>query len=255
MKFILFTTFVVLINVISLFSQPKHIETILSVVDKDNKGVQLYFGLDIEATDGRDPAMGESEKPGHPPNGMHALLMLPTEEHEYCYRDFRKLSNESQQIYKEFRIEVQPASARNFDPIYFRWEYPLQSGIDSIVIYDRKTNGQTAKFNLDSKKVNIVSNENADSFIAKAYYHPKTTGVEEDVISNVIFPNPASNFIVIHGLQNIEQIEITDIYGKTYHASKFSDSTLSISDLHSGVYALSVVDATQKRMIGTFVKQ
>lgn len=231
----------------------QHIQTVLSVVDAANTGSQLYFGLDSAATDQRDSSMGESEKPGHPPGGMHALLLLPTG--ELCYRDFRKLTG-APYINKEFRVEVQQFAARNKAPINFKWDYPLEKGIDSIIIYDRKTEGEKVRFSLDTRRKFVVYDDISDSFIIQAYYSFGPTNVREELVKNdLIYPNPADNSLVVQGIAKDDILEIYAMNGQTHRLQATDNNIVYVTDLSAGVYSVSVLGTNGKRFIGMFVKR
>lgn len=233
------------------------IETRLLIVDNNNIGVSVYFGLDTAATDGINSALGESEFfPSHPPSGMHAAIQFPPPGNEWCYRDYRKLV-QGQYITKEFRIEVQSAPLRDNSPINFNWDFPLAKGIDSIVIVDRKTNGVRAKFYLDFKRKFVVSDDQSDSFIARAYYHIDAVGVEEDVASAdhaELSPNPATDVLAVSTIKDYEHVEIISVDGRVY-IPELNGNSISIQNMPTGVYAVIAAGINGKRSLGTFVKQ
>ncbi|GAB1430080.1 hypothetical protein MASR2M18_09130 [Ignavibacteria bacterium] len=231
----------------------QHIQTVLSVVDVADIGSHLYFGLDTSATDLRDSSMGESEKPGHPPGGMHALFILPSG--EMCYRDFRKLFAVPT-LTREFRVEVQPFAARDKAPINFKWDYPLEKGIDSIIIYDRKTEGKKVRFSLDTRRKFVVYDDISDSFIIQAYYSFGPTDVREDLVKNdAPFPNPADNYLFIQGVAKGDVLEISTMNGQTYSLQTTDDNTAYVSELPAGIYSVAVIGTNGKRLAGMFVKR
>ena len=67
----------------------------IPITVSDNLGIsaQIYFGLDLTATDGTDFALGEDEIPGAPPEGYFAAWLFP---------DFTTLS------YKDYRAPGDP---------------------------------------------------------------------------------------------------------------------------------------------------
>ena len=78
-------------------------------------------------------------------------------------------------------------------------------------------------------------------------------GLEETTLNTRVYPNPATDVLNIKMDEEIESVVITSVDGKV--VSKGNSSTLSVSDLNSGVYVYEVTSVTGKVSKGNFIKQ
>lgn len=124
----------------------------------------VIIGFVKGATDGIDAALGEKELPPlHPFNSAHIVAILDLNKDGsfsssvdmFSYRDIR--NTEPLSIADTFWVQVSPWKA---DKIWmkFSWDYPLGTGIDSIVFTDK--GGVALRINCDIKKsYTILPNE------------------------------------------------------------------------------------------------
>jgi hypothetical protein len=59
------------------YGQPAAVDIPVTVSDNAGSTSDIYFGLDLMATDGIDTGIGEAELPGFPPSGYAAAWLLP----------------------------------------------------------------------------------------------------------------------------------------------------------------------------------
>jgi WD40 repeat protein len=71
-----------------------------------------------------------------------------------------------------------------------------------------------------------------------------------------VFPNPATDQIKLKIPENIkiEKVEITDINGKIFFNSSQNENTISIIQMPSGVYYLTILTKENKKAIKSFIK-
>ena len=82
---------------------------------------------------------------------------------------------------------------------------------------------------------------------------------DSDKTNNIeLYPNPGNNFIQINGVDDLQtQIKITDVVGKIYQESLYSDlacGKINISDLPKGMYFL-IFENGGKTITEKFIKQ
>lgn len=86
-----------------------------------------------------------------------------------------------------------------------------------------------------------------------------TVGIQKLSSSNNIFiyPNPASQFIQIYGVDFIEgiRVKIISIDGKIMRDEISQQSTISISELKSGIYFIELTDSNGKAGVTKFIKE
>jgi PKD repeat protein len=85
---------------------------------------------------------------------------------------------------------------------------------------------------------------------------PNTTGIDNINLNREIniYPNPTSNQLTITTGQNISEVAIIDITGKTIMVAKENTNTLNVTDLSDGIYFIQLI--TEERTITKkFVKQ
>lgn len=84
------------------------------------------------------------------------------------------------------------------------------------------------------------------------------TSVEQNMLANVrLFPNPVNGTLFITGLQDANQIIVTNILGQTVKTiSAVSQKVeISTSELNSGVYMITIVDKNNNQRVQRIVKQ
>ena len=124
----------------------------------------VIIGFVKGATDGIDAVLGEKELPPlHPINGAHIVSILDMNKDGsfsstvdmFSYRDIR--NTEPLLVADTFWVQVTPwKSDKKW--MKFSWEYPLGTGIDSVVFTDK--GGMAFRINCDAKKsYTILPNE------------------------------------------------------------------------------------------------
>ncbi|AXG69130.1 hypothetical protein KORDIASMS9_01349 [Kordia sp. SMS9] len=81
------------------------------------------------------------------------------------------------------------------------------------------------------------------------------SAAEVELIDVKIYPNPASDFITIEGIDTIQSVEVHSILGKRVGVSMNTNSQLDVSKLQSGIYFLKVIDDQNRSAIKKFIKQ
>jgi len=124
----------------------------------------VIIGFVKGATDGIDAVLGEKELPPlHPINGAHIVSILDMNKDGsfsssvdmFSYRDIR--NTEPLSTADTFWVQVSPWKADK-KWMKFSWEYPLGTGIDSVVLTDK--GGMALRINCDVKKsYTILPNE------------------------------------------------------------------------------------------------
>jgi hypothetical protein len=87
----LFSIFLVLFYTLIVYGQAT-VDIPITVSDNGGATADIYFGLDLTATDGLDVALGEAELPGIPPGGYFAAWLLP-DFVTLSYNDYRAPGN------------------------------------------------------------------------------------------------------------------------------------------------------------------
>ena len=87
-----------------------------------------------------------------------------------------------------------------------------------------------------------------------------TTATENEFYKETvvqIFPNPASDMIVIASEQSIEKVEILNIHGQILKAATSSSKEISmpIGEMQKGIYIVKAKMTDGRRWTGRFVKQ
>jgi hypothetical protein len=87
-----------------------------------------------------------------------------------------------------------------------------------------------------------------------------TTATENEFFKETvvqIFPNPASDMIVIASEQSIEKVEILNIHGQILKAATSASKEISmpIGEMQKGIYIVQAKMTDGRRWTGRFVKQ
>jgi hypothetical protein len=151
----------------------------------------IIIGFVKGATDGIDAALGEKELPPlHPINGAHIVSILDMNKDGsfssnvdmFSYRDIR--NTEPLSIADTFWVQVSPWKADK-KWMKFSWDYPLGTGIDSVVFTDK--GGMALRINCDVKKsYTILPNEfgvgpiTIEDFHLIVYRSQGTSSIEDD---------------------------------------------------------------------------
>ena len=82
-----------------------------------------------------------------------------------------------------------------------------------------------------------------------------TVGINEHNFFNLsIHPNPASSHLTIDAKQNIQEVNIIDLTGKTVKAFISTTNTINVSDLPKGIYFIKLT-TDERTITKKFVKQ
>ena len=152
----------------------------------------VIIGFVKGATDGIDAALGEKELPPlHPFNSAHIVAILDLNKDGsfsssvdmFSYRDIR--NTEPLSIADTFWVQVSPWKADK-KWMKFSWDYPLGTGIDSIVFTDK--GGVALRINCDIKKsYTILPNEfgvgpiTIENFHLIVYRSQGISSIEDDL--------------------------------------------------------------------------
>ena len=55
----------------------------------------------------------------------------------------------------------------------------------------------------------------------------------------LLYPNPATNYLMINSLKKVDKVEITDLIGKTSMIS-YNETKINISQLQKGIYLIRI---------------
>jgi hypothetical protein len=150
---------------------------------------------------------------------------------DFYLADFRFTDNNQDYILKEWNFAGLPPTSNPIDSLYFE----LSSS--DVGAWGMNT---PAFFCLDNIDLTIFDN------------------VEELTQNNFsFFPNPASNVLNINSENNLEQVSITDMSGrtiKTINNSNTNQLKVDVFDLSAGVYFIQVV-SNGVPQIQKFIKQ
>ena len=94
----------------------------------------------------------------------------------------------------------------------------------------------------------------APSIIVTIVQEPSTVGIAEwKAKKNVLYPNPASNYLYVNSDMLDGLLYIYDVNGKMLLTKQINDNKIDINDLQNGVYTIRMVSKTGI-MIKKFVK-
>lgn len=207
---------------------------VFTLTHEDNTSTtkaSVIIGFVKGATDGIDVALGEKELPPlHPITGAHMVAILDmnkdgsfsSQVDMFSYRDIR--NTEPLRSADTFWLQVSPWKADK-KWMKFSWDYPLGTGVDSIVLTDK--GGMAIRVNCDAKKTYTIE--------------PNEFGVG---------PITIEDFHVIvyrsQGMSSIEEFSVEDksavcdIYGSNglVHARNISIEYVShfLETMPSGIY-------------------
>jgi hypothetical protein len=110
----------------------------------------------------------------------------------------------------------------------------------------------------DNLPVPLLLNDNIWKYVNELQC--TTTATENEFYKETvvqIFPNPASDMIVIASEQSIEKVEILNIHGQILKAATSSSKEISIpiGEMQKGIYIVQAKMTDGRRWTGRFVKQ
>jgi hypothetical protein len=231
-------------------------ETNITLRNEKGAYATVLLGFDAAATTGIDASLGEFAIPGFPPNpaGLQAALIYRDNGSAVlAYRDFRPYPS-SLPSADTFTLMTTPASdLSRGNSLIFTWAYPLQKGIDSIIISDL-FGGIVYKLKLDAREADTLGGNamNLENFRIITY----TSSLTSDVAGEGEGGNlPGNAPIAITGesmvldknqiLDYALDAFLIDVQGRTHHTF-INNGTIDLSGLDSGVFAVTVCDQQKK---------
>jgi hypothetical protein len=234
----------------------QHTETNITLRNEKGAYATVLLGFDAAATSGIDASLGEFAIPGFPPNpaGLQAALIYRDNGAAVlAYRDFRPYPS-SLPSADTFTLMTTPASdLSRGNSLIFTWAYPLQKGIDSIIISDL-FGGIVYKLKLDAREADTLSGNamNLENFRIITY----TSSLTSDVAGEGEGGSSAGNApiaitgesMVLNGNQILDNgldAYIIDVQGRTHH-TVLNNGTVDLSGLDRGVFAVTICDQQKK---------
>lgn len=260
---ITFLVVMVLFVIPTIVQAQSVVASIVRLTIKDNKGlpINLQCGLRTEATDGLDLNLSEEIIPNfHPPciNNFHAAFREPDGNSVswgsfWTYTDFRALSyNPPRENY--FAITLCAGDRPYVD---FSWEIDGKDGLESALLTDRFGNVVVADL---LQTTSIRSTLFTENYRIMLKNKPTVSVNHENVAeSTTIYPNPASNSLLIRHGNDVSSIEVTTLIGS--NVLSFSPknnetfSNLNISNLSAGSYIVRIISVKNSIETLIFVKQ
>lgn len=250
----------VLMPTITLAQQP-YIQVSLTIKDSKNIPITLICGQNVNATDGLDTSIDEDVIPNfHPPcsNNFHAAFREPDGSTTswgpyWSYSDFRPFTFNpaKENIYS---ITLCPGERPFVD---FSWEFIGKDNIEVAQLSDRFGNVILANMLTESFIRSTLPTENYRVLLK----NKPTVSVQEseNTLSSTIFPNPASNSILIRHSSDVSSIEISSILGTTVLtiAPSINETTsiANVNNLPNGTYIVRIVSGNKPVKTNIFIKQ
>ena len=201
----------------------------------------VIIGFVKGATDGLDPVLGEKELPPmHPIFGAHMVTILDLDKNwsfnsavdMFTYRDLR--NTEPLKVADTFWIQVSPwTAAKNF--MKFSWQYPLGTGIDSVVFSDLGLVSMRVKCD-EKKSYTILPNEfgvgsiTNENFFVIMYRSQTANSIEDE--NNVLTENTLYDVVNLHGMTLLSQ-------------QRLENARAFVRTLPAGLYILHSLQSTQ----------
>lgn len=220
--------------VLFLFSIEQSISQSLELSFADNnspKPLTLTMGFRSGASLGIDTVYGEKELPPFQPIGTgHAVLVLDLDKNRtysssidlYAYKDIRSM--EPINIADTFWIALSPWT-QDRKQMEFTWNWPLESGLDSIVIMDK--GGVAFKTTVNSNKSVIIK--------------PNDFGVGPITIENyyVIMYRSKTVNNIHQEVNDEEYFNVYSLLGNCVLSHvKYNDMHIKIQEMQQGFYIL-----------------
>jgi hypothetical protein len=237
--------------------------SIVRLTIKDNNGlpINLQCGLRPDATDGLDANINEEIIPNfHPPciNNFHAAFREPDGNSIswgsfWTYTDFRSLSyNPPRENY--FAITLCAGDRPYVD---FSWEIDGKDGLETAQLTDRFGNVVVANLLETSSVRSTLFTENYRIVLKNK---PTVSVNEENLVeSTTLYPNPASNSLLIRHGNDVSSIDVTTMLGSNVVSfspkNNETNSTLNVSNLSSGTYIVRILSFNNSIETKIFVKQ
>lgn len=93
--------------------------------------------------------------------------------------------------------------------------------------------------------IQCVSND-AFIFLVDDVQYTGTVAVEETAVETSVFPNPASDFVTLSAIENINKVEVFNLVGQLVYSNNPGNNKVmvNVNDLPNGVYVARIHTAT-----------
>jgi PKD repeat protein len=100
-----------------------------------------------------------------------------------------------------------------------------------------------------------ATNGNGNGTLTKTnFINVSVNGTKQVIGQNIsIYPNPAHNTLVVHGINEYESIQFTDITGKSTTLTVRENNQIDVSQLARGIYFLSIDNHGEICKLGKFI--
>lgn len=233
----------------------------LTIKDNQNLPIQLQCGLRAEATDGLDSNIQEEVIPNfHPPciNNFHAAFREPDGNSIpwgsfWTYTDFRALSYNPPRE-NNYAITLCAGDRPYVD---FSWDIDGKDGLELAQLTDRFGNVVVADLLQTTSVRSTLLTENYRIVLKNK---PTVSVNQENFIEpTTLFPNPASNSLMIRHRNDVSTIEVTTLLGSNVvsFSPKNNETTsiLNVSNLSTGSYLVRVISSKNTIETKIFIKQ
>jgi aminopeptidase N len=156
---------------------------------------------------------------------------------------------------------IQQQDANGWRPVFkmpLQIKFQFSSGSDTLVTVMNDQQYQTYYFNFTDSVISVIIDP--DKWVLKtATYDPAVNVTVYEYKENSdfkIYPNPASNFIIVELPENNCQLNILDVYGRTVLQKNLSTKNESLNlDLASGIYFYRILNKEQNIGNGKIIIQ
>ncbi len=168
------------------------------------------------------------------------------------------LDAQTKEDYEGVLIKIENGTCTNDDAGFGQWTINNSSVAGDSVLVDDDLFAFTPTLNTDYHVTGIAHYSYGDRKVlprdAADIVEATTQGIVENTNSFSVYPNPASEFIILNGVNN-GQVNIYALNGKLVLSSFVNESTnLDISNLSSGLYTLEVVENNAKSVSKLIVR-
>ena len=216
----------------------------------------LVFGINADATNYLDTALGEAELPPFPPpEGIHAGFMFLDTTQDQIIMSYKDLRPYPENIGDTVKYVLQVMKGAG-DIITFSW-HPLGPEITSAVIVDKMTQGTLVSVNMKDSSKATIDNEFIERFEIWVVYEP-TTSVEktENFTDLNVLPVEFTDRITIKGDTKYVSYKIYNINGSLV---KWGDLEAGYADIDfnaagPGIYFITVFDKKGNKKVRKVIK-
>ncbi len=244
MKYILY----LLIGYSTIFSFSSNVKITLSNNSSSVK-VPLIAGVDSLTTDGWDKLLGEDSFPTIFPMNTFAAYLETTDSSQtdsngskfydllWLDKDLKAVPENEVKFYRRYLVVFNWGLASK---ISVNWDSNLNDGIDSAFVIDA-LEGLVFKHKMDEVSSFEITNSGIRKFFIDIYFNKdkfKSISDNIELDKNVLFPNPASDFLYWNESENIKTITIYSMLGEVIvsNIKIYDNNRLDISFLKNGNY-------------------